>query len=205
MITQEVIRERHSEVTLLSTCWLVDTPLRKRRCMRVGGVNGVVAETWCRLLEQKHMEVECALSTVVVNAARWSLSAMEGRTKQAVFEIKLSQCYEQLEDARISVDDNNWDVLEYVLLKEAISRVLKTLTFRERKIVKLRFGLGDEPPHTLASTGRLFNVSRERIRRVESQARKKLQHHTRACHLREFVLNAGQLDDIEEESKTEKA
>ena len=73
------------------------------------------------------------------------------------------------------------------MLKDKIDHVLKSLTYREREIIRLRYGLGDGYSYTLEETGRIFKVTRERIRQIESQALKKLQHATRAVHLQGFV------------------
>lgn len=73
------------------------------------------------------------------------------------------------------------------MLRDKIDHVLKSLTYREREIIKLRYGLGDGYSYTLEETGRIFKVTRERIRQIESKALKKLQHHTRAVHLKGFV------------------
>ena len=80
------------------------------------------------------------------------------------------------------------------MLRDKIDHVLKSLTYREREIIKLRYGLGDGYSYTLEETGRIFKVTRERIRQIESKALKKLQHHTRAIHLRGFVDMAD--DDV---------
>lgn len=73
------------------------------------------------------------------------------------------------------------------LLKDKIDHVLRSLTYREREIIKLRYGLGDGYSYTLEETGRIFKVTRERIRQIESKALRKLQHHTRSEHLKGFV------------------
>lgn len=73
------------------------------------------------------------------------------------------------------------------MLKDKIDHVLKSLTYREREIIRLRYGLGDGYSYTLEETGRIFKVTRERIRQIESKALKKLQHSTRAVHLQGFV------------------
>ena len=73
------------------------------------------------------------------------------------------------------------------ILKDKINGVLKTLTYREREIIRLRFGLGDGYTYTLEETGRIFKVTRERIRQIEAKAILKLQHHTRSNSLRGFV------------------
>jgi len=85
------------------------------------------------------------------------------------------------------------------MLRDRIDHVLKSLTYREREIVKLRYGLGDGYSYTLEETGRIFKVTRERIRQIESKALKKLQHHTRAIHLKGFVDHVP--DDEEEEKE----
>ena len=73
------------------------------------------------------------------------------------------------------------------ILKDKINGVLKTLTYREREIIRLRFGLGDGYSYTLEETGRIFKVTRERIRQIEAKALCKLQQHARSNHLRGFV------------------
>ena len=85
------------------------------------------------------------------------------------------------------------------MLKDKIDYVLKSLTYREREIIRLRYGLGDGYSYTLEETGRIFKVTRERIRQIESKALKKLQHHTRSAHLRGFVESG--LDDNEDSGK----
>ncbi|MBI3861422.1 MAG: sigma-70 family RNA polymerase sigma factor [Planctomycetia bacterium] len=73
------------------------------------------------------------------------------------------------------------------ILKEKINVVLKTLTYREREIIRLRYGLGDGYSYTLEETGRIFKVTRERIRQIEAKALLKLQNQARSHHLRGFV------------------
>ena len=62
------------------------------------------------------------------------------------------------------------------MLKDKIDQVLKTLTYREREIIKLRYGLGDGYTYTLEEVGRIFKVTRERVRQIEAKAVRKLQH-----------------------------
>lgn len=73
------------------------------------------------------------------------------------------------------------------MLRDKIDHVLRSLTYREREIIKLRYGLGDGYSYTLEETGRIFKVTRERIRQIESKALRKLQHETRSEHLRGFM------------------
>ena len=84
-------------------------------------------------------------------------------------------------------EDSPADSAMHQLLRDKIDQVLKSLTYREREIIKLRYGLGDGYSYTLEETGRIFKVTRERIRQIESKALRKLQHHTRSGHLRGFV------------------
>jgi RNA polymerase primary sigma factor len=91
------------------------------------------------------------------------------------------------------------------MLRDKIDHVLKSLTYREREIIKLRYGLGDGYSYTLEETGRIFKVTRERIRQIESKALKKLQHHTRAIHLKGFVDHVGDADDAADEQPAEVA
>jgi len=87
------------------------------------------------------------------------------------------------------------------MLRDKINTVLKSLTYREREIIKLRYGLGDGYSYTLEETGRIFKVTRERIRQIESKALKKLQHHTRSDHLKGFI--DGDTLSPEEEAQAE--
>ncbi|HET6427724.1 MAG TPA: RNA polymerase sigma factor RpoD [Phycisphaerae bacterium] len=73
------------------------------------------------------------------------------------------------------------------MLKERIEDVLKTLTYREREIIKLRYGIGDGYTYTLEEVGRIFKVTRERVRQVEAKAIRKLQHPVRARKLEGFL------------------
>ena len=73
------------------------------------------------------------------------------------------------------------------MLKDKIDLVLKTLTYREREIIKLRYGLGDGYSYTLEEVGRIFKVTRERVRQIEAKAVRKLQHPVRSRQLEGFV------------------
>jgi RNA polymerase primary sigma factor len=73
------------------------------------------------------------------------------------------------------------------MLKQRINDVLRTLTYREREILKLRYGIGDGYTYTLEEVGRIFKVTRERVRQVESKAIRKLQHPVRRKRLASFM------------------
>jgi RNA polymerase primary sigma factor len=73
------------------------------------------------------------------------------------------------------------------MLKEKLEQVLNTLTYREREIIKLRYGLGDGYTYTLEEVGKIFRVTRERVRQIEAKAVRKLQHPIRSRMLEGFL------------------
>ncbi len=73
------------------------------------------------------------------------------------------------------------------ILRDKIEGLLKTLTYREREIVRLRYGLGDGYTYTLEEVGRIFKVTRERVRQIEAKALRKLQHPVRSQQLEGFL------------------
>ncbi len=79
------------------------------------------------------------------------------------------------------------DAVIHMSLREQTRAVLKTLTPREEKVIKLRFGLEDGSEHTLEEVGQSFAVTRERIRQIEAKALRKLRHPSRARKLRVFL------------------
>ena len=78
------------------------------------------------------------------------------------------------------------DSVASTMLKEQIARVLDTLTPREEKVLRLRYGIDDGRPRTLEEVGKEFNVTRERIRQIEAKALRKLRHPSRSKRLRDF-------------------
>lgn len=79
------------------------------------------------------------------------------------------------------------DIVASNLLKEQLIKVLDTLTPREEKVLRLRYGLDDGKPRTLEEVGKEFNVTRERIRQIEAKALRKLRHPSRSKRLKEFI------------------
>ncbi len=86
------------------------------------------------------------------------------------------------------------------MLKERINEVLSTLTFREREIIKLRYGIGDGYTYTLEEVGRIFRVTRERVRQIEAKAVRKLRHPVRARQLATFLDGSVPEDKLEAEA-----
>ncbi|HVE13419.1 MAG TPA: sigma-70 family RNA polymerase sigma factor, partial [Elusimicrobiota bacterium] len=83
--------------------------------------------------------------------------------------------------------DNPVESATQEMLKDKIEQVLKTLTYREREIIKLRYGIGDGYTYTLEEVGRIFKVTRERVRQIESKAIRKLRHPSRSRALRDYM------------------
>jgi RNA polymerase primary sigma factor len=79
------------------------------------------------------------------------------------------------------------DAAAFTLLKEQLTEVLDTLTDREQKVLRLRFGLDDGRARTLEEVGKEFNVTRERIRQIEAKALRKLRHPSRSRKLKDFL------------------
>ena len=79
------------------------------------------------------------------------------------------------------------DAASHTLLKEQLGDVLSTLTAREEKVLRLRFGLEDGRPRTLEEVGKEFDVTRERIRQIEAKALRKLRHPSRSKKLKDFL------------------
>ena len=79
------------------------------------------------------------------------------------------------------------DSVTFIMLKEQLLGVLDTLTPREEKVLRLRYGIDDGKPRTLEEVGREFNVTRERIRQIEAKALRKLRHPSRSKKLRDFL------------------
>ena len=89
-------------------------------------------------------------------------------------------------------DERNLSPEEFAtneMLKDEISDVLETLTEREEKVIRLRFGLEDGKPRTLEEVGQMFGVTRERIRQIEAKALRKLRHPSRSRKLRDYMGN----------------
>jgi RNA polymerase primary sigma factor len=81
------------------------------------------------------------------------------------------------------------DTVIFTSLKEQVALALESLTERENEVLKMRFGIGGESEHTLEEVGRHLNLTRERIRQIETRALKKLQQSTASEKLRSFANN----------------
>ena len=89
-----------------------------------------------------------------------------------------------IEDDKVPVPA---DAAAFTLLKEQLVEVLSTLTDREQKVLRLRFGLDDGRARTLEEVGKEFKVTRERIRQIEAKALRKLRHPSRSRKLKDYL------------------
>ncbi|MCQ2518176.1 MAG: RNA polymerase sigma factor RpoD [Lachnospiraceae bacterium] len=108
-------------------------------------------------------------------------------------EVSLETPIGEEEDSHLGdfIQDDNVpvpaDAAAFTLLKEQLSEVLSTLTEREQKVLRLRFGLDDGRARTLEEVGKEFNVTRERIRQIEAKALRKLRHPSRSRKLKDYL------------------
>jgi len=101
--------------------------------------------------------------------------------------------------------DNPLKLANNNILREKIDELLKTLTYREREIIRLRYGLADGYCYTLEEVGRIFKVTRERVRQIEAKAVAKMQHPVRSSELAEYVADSPVIstEEIWDEQLTE--
>ena len=114
-------------------------------------------------------------------------------TKDILVRVRGVQTIGEEEDSHLGdfIQDDNVpvpaDAAAFTLLKEQLVEVLSTLTDREQKVLRLRFGLDDGRARTLEEVGKEFNVTRERIRQIEAKALRKLRHPSRSRKLKDYL------------------
>jgi RNA polymerase primary sigma factor len=129
----------------------------------------------------------------IAKEAQMSIDEARRVTKMSRHPISLDRPIGDSEDSNFGdfIEDDAIDspvsTATQSMLKERIEHVLKTLSYREREIIKLRYGIGDGYTYTLEEVGRIFKVTRERVRQVEAKAIRKLQHPVRARKLEGFL------------------
>lgn len=129
----------------------------------------------------------------VAEAADLTIEEAKRVLRMAKTPVSLDKPVGDAEDSMIGdfIEDTNdhspVTVAAQEMLKDQINQVLKTLTYREREIIKLRYGLGDGYTYTLEEVGRIFKVTRERVRQIEAKAVRKLQHPARSKQLQGFL------------------
>ncbi|MFH1564123.1 MAG: RNA polymerase sigma factor RpoD [Nitrospirota bacterium] len=123
----------------------------------------------------------------------WPSNKVRGILRIAQDPISLETPIGEESDSHLGdfIEDKSADspvlITTFALLQDQLKKVLKTLSFQEEKVLRLRFGLEDGYPHTLEEVGEKFNVTRERIRQIESKALRKLRHPTRSRKLRDYL------------------
>ena len=133
-----------------------------------------------------NMSVECVRRVMDIGRHPVSLDRPIGDGEDCSFG-------EFIED---STSDNPVRKATNEILRGKIDGLLKTLTYREREIIKLRYGLGDGYTYTLEEVGRIFRVTRERVRQIEAKAVRKLQNPVRSQHLEGFLQDTVSLDAV---------
>ena len=129
----------------------------------------------------------------IAKEAQMSIEEARRVTKISKHPISLDRPIGDSEDSNFGdfIEDDEVDspvsTATQTMLKERIESVLRTLSYREREIIKLRYGIGDGYTYTLEEVGRIFKVTRERVRQVEAKAIRKLQHPVRARKLEGFL------------------
>jgi RNA polymerase primary sigma factor len=152
--------------------------------------HGAAAERLAQRLERKPRadEVRQAMGAVAGDLRR-ALSAARG---PASLDVRVGE-KEDMAFAGLMQDEkaeSPVDGASREFLKEQILKVLDTLPPREREVIKMRFGIGTQAPYTLREIGRIFGLSRERIRQLEARTLRRLQHPLRARLLTEFLESA---------------
>jgi len=143
--------------------------------------------TFEEIAEISEMSIEDVSRVMSIGRQPISLDRPVGEAEDSYFGDFIEDVNQQAPQETASQD----------MLKARIEQVLRTLTYREREIIKLRYGIGDGYTYTLEEVGRIFKVTRERVRQVEAKAIRKLQHPVRSRKLHGFV-DRPRLTDSEE-------
>lgn len=151
--------------------------------------------TRLRNIEKQLQQETKALPTAEEIAARAGLDAEEVRRVLDIgrHPVSLNRPLGEGEDASVGdlIEDAHTEspsrLANNGFLRDKIERLLKTLTYREREIIRLRYGLGDGYTYTLEEVGRIFKVTRERVRQIEAKAVKKLQNPVRSLQLEGYL------------------
>jgi len=148
----------------------------------------------------------------IAGESRISLEETKRVLKVAKHPISLDRPIGEGDDSYFGdfIEDGNVEspvsAATHEMLKEKIESVLHTLSFREREIIKLRYGIGTGYTYTLEEVGRIFKVTRERVRQIEAKAIRKLQHPIRSRKLEGFLeglLGSRSEEPLEEEALEE--
>jgi RNA polymerase primary sigma factor len=129
----------------------------------------------------------------VARSLEMPLEKVNGVMKASMEPVSLDRPIGEDEDSNLSdfIEDTSAlspaHVAAHAMLKDQLQRVLSTLSRREEKVIRLRFGLGDGTPRTLEEVGTIFKVTRERVRQIEAKALRKLRHPSRSRKLKGYT------------------
>jgi len=141
------------------------------------------------IAKKAHMAVVEARRVMKISRHPISLDRPVGESEDSYFG-------DFIEDERV---ESPVSTASNEMLRDRIEQVLKSLTYREREIIKLRYGIGDGYTYTLEEVGKIFKVTRERVRQVEAKAIRKLQHPVRCRKLQGFLDADGRLREEPED------
>ena len=129
----------------------------------------------------------------IANYLEMPLEKVNGVLKASLEPVSLDRPIGEDEDSSLGdfIEDTSAaspsQMASLSMLKEQLQRVLGTLSRREEKVIRLRFGLGDGTPRTLEEVGTIFKVTRERVRQIEAKALRKLRHPSRCRKLKGYT------------------
>ncbi len=156
---------------------MIETMTKLRNIQKAVHQETGIEPTMEELAEKTGMSISETRRVMKISRHPVSLDRPVGESEDSYFG-------DFIEDANQAAPDES---AAQDMLKNRIEQVLKTLTYREREIIKLRYGIGDGYTYTLEEVGRIFKVTRERVRQVEAKAIRKLQHPVRSRKLEGFV------------------
>lgn len=154
------------------------TKYRQMRLIKAGGIWAILAEVWLANCHKLDQILDISWTNFIWKQLCWSSSRLLQKVDASTAKDRTIGL-----DKPIDLDR----MVDAELMVERVQLVLRSLTYREREIIKLRYGIGDGFSYTLTECSRIFRVSRERIRQIENKALRKLQHGTRASKLECFL------------------
>jgi len=181
MVSRKDLLDRASEVTELAKWWATRRNWRYHQIRKLGSMEDFTNDVWVGLLKNfsdPDKNVEVSFSTVVVKHCEWQLcsSARMGTIASRSFREKLRQAESVQADNIVTDDSEIIAQCDDKALKQSIAKLMLSLTWREAAVIRARFGLFGDDSLTLEAIGKILNVSRERVRSIESKALGKIQN-----------------------------
>jgi RNA polymerase primary sigma factor len=131
----------------------------------------------------------------IVREVKMPLEKVRSVLKVSVETVSLDRPIKEREDSRLAefIEDTQMTSpakrAAFSMLQDKITSVLHTLSRKEEKVIRMRFGIGDGCPRTLEEVGNIFNITRERVRQIEAKALRKLRHPSRSKELKGYIEN----------------